>query len=59
MVYEIASKQLYPANGSSYEAHGVKENQRIGFLHNGNMLFGIVVGCGKNTLLVQVDILSF
>ena len=59
MLYQIKSVQKYLDVGSSYEAHGVVERQRIAFMFNGNLLFGIVVGCSKDSLLLEVDALSY
>jgi hypothetical protein len=57
VIYEIRANN--PSREASYEAYGVTEGQRIGFVHNGNQLFGTVVGCGRGSLLVKVDQLSF
>jgi len=59
MIYEIKSIPKYKACGDSYAAHGVRERQRIGFRYNGNLLFGVVVGCGSDSLLIEVDVFSF
>ena len=59
IIYEIQSKQLKISISSSYEAHGVKKGERIGFKHNGNFLIGKVVGCGPCSLLIAVDALSY
>ena len=58
-IYEIPSKRLESFSQVTYEAHGVKKGERIQFTHKGNILFGIIVGCGPNTLLIQVDALSY
>lgn len=59
MFYEIPSIPKYPELGATYQAHNVKEDQRIGFMYKGNMLFGNVVGCGGNSLIMEVGIYSF
>jgi len=59
MFYEIKSRPKDKSKGATYEAHNVKKGKRMSFVHNGNQLFGNVVGCGTNSLILEVDALSF
>ena len=58
-IYEIKHNPINPAYGASYKAHGVREGQRIQFMHDGNLLYGCVAGCVVSSLILEVDILSY